>query len=252
MLDHEDTAPRREVLEIERRTGLRGFTLIEMAVAIFVIALLLGSFLVPLTTQVEQRQIGDMEKNLSEMRDALLGFAIANGYLPCPDTGTNGSENAGATTCSTITSNVACGRLPYVTLGVPNSDVWGNRLTYCVNELFARRGAGSTFTLSTVGTDIRICPTAATCASAPISSTAIFGIIAHGRNGYGATNLSTGSSNPAAPHADERENYDNNDRDIVWRIRTADGSAAGEFDDVVVWLPRYTLFNRMVAAGKLP
>jgi len=30
------------------------------------------------------------------------------------------------------------------------------------------------------------------------------------------------------------------------------GSTAGEFDDVVTWLGKYTLFNRMVAAGKLP
>jgi hypothetical protein len=30
------------------------------------------------------------------------------------------------------------------------------------------------------------------------------------------------------------------------------GSTAGEFDDVVTWLGRYSLYNRMVSAGKLP
>jgi len=30
------------------------------------------------------------------------------------------------------------------------------------------------------------------------------------------------------------------------------GSTSGEFDDVVVWIPKTTLFNRMVAASKLP
>lgn len=229
-----------------------GFSLIEVAVVMFILVLLLGSILVPLSAQVEQRQVGDTQKALEEIRDALLGFAVANGYLPCPDTGTNGSENAGATACSTITSNVACGRIPHVTLGVSNSDLWGNRITYCVNEQFARRGSGNTFALTTTGTDIRICSTAATCSSSPISTSAAFAVVSHGSNGYGATNLNTGSANPAAPHADERENYDNNDRDIVWRVRTTTDSAAGEFDDIVVWLTRYSLFNRMVAAGKLP
>ena len=26
----------------------------------------------------------------------------------------------------------------------------------------------------------------------------------------------------------------------------------GEFDDIVVWIPPYVLFNRMIAAGRLP
>ena len=33
---------------------------------------------------------------------------------------------------------------------------------------------------------------------------------------------------------------------------TSAGGAGGEFDDIVVWVSRYTLLNRMVAAGKLP
>lgn len=231
----------------------RGFTLIEIAVAIFIIALLLGSLLVPLTTQVEERQVSETEKTLGEIRDALLGFAIANGYLPCPDTGTNGTENLSGSGCGTITAGIACGRFPHGNLGFANSDLWGNRLTYCVNELFARRGAGLTFTLSTPGNDIYICTTSG-CGTT-VSTTAVAVILSHGRNGYGARNLATGNQNSCPPEGcsnDEQENFDNNDRNIVWRARTASGAAAGEFDDVVVWLPRYTLFNRMVAAGKLP
>jgi prepilin-type N-terminal cleavage/methylation domain-containing protein len=229
-----------------------GFSLIEMAVVLFVITLLIGSLLVPLSTQVEQRQVSETEKALAEIREALLGFAVANGYLPCPDTGTNGLENINAGTgfCNTITVNVACGRLPHATLGVANSDVWGNRFTYCVNEQFARRAPAALFSLSTTGTDVNICANQA-CGT-PISTSAVLAVVSHGRNGWGAINLATGAQNPAAPQLDEQENYDNNDRFIVWRTRTAAGATAGEFDDIVVWLPRFTLFNRMVAAGKLP
>jgi prepilin-type N-terminal cleavage/methylation domain-containing protein len=230
----------------------RGFSLIEMAVVLFVITLLIGSLLVPLGTQVEQRQIGETEKALQEIREALLGFSVANGYLPCPDTGTNGAENVTVATglCTTITANIACGRVPHATLGVANSDVWGNRFTYCINEQFARRAPAATFSLSTAGTDISICTTAA-CGTA-ISTSAVLAVVSHGKNGFGGINLGTGAQNPAAPHADEQENYDNNDRFIVWRTRTGTGATAGEFDDIVVWLPRFTLFNRMVAAARLP
>jgi prepilin-type N-terminal cleavage/methylation domain-containing protein len=229
-----------------------GFSLIEMAVVLFVITLLIGSLLVPLSTQVEQRQVSETEKALAEIREALLGFAVANGYLPCPDTGTNGLENINAGTgfCNTITVNVACGRLPHATLGVANSDVWGNRFTYCINEQFARRAPAALFSLSTAGTDVNICANQA-CGT-PISTSAVLAVVSHGRNGFGAINLASGAQNPAAPHVDEQENYDNNDRFIVWRTRTTAGATAGEFDDIVAWLPRFTLFNRMVAAGKLP
>ena len=46
-----------------------GFSLIEVAVVLFIIVLLLGSILVPLTTQVEQKQISDTQKTLDEIRE---------------------------------------------------------------------------------------------------------------------------------------------------------------------------------------
>ena len=59
----------------------RGFTLIEMAVAVFIITLLLGSILVPLTTQVEQRQISDTQKALEEIKEALDRIRSSHGRL---------------------------------------------------------------------------------------------------------------------------------------------------------------------------
>ena len=72
-----------------------GFTLVELAISIFIIALLLGSILVPLSTQVEQRQLTETQKTMEEIRDALLGFAATNGYLPCPDLQVGGTPNDG-------------------------------------------------------------------------------------------------------------------------------------------------------------
>ncbi len=230
----------------------RGFSLIEVAVVMFIIVLLLGSILIPLTTQVEQRQISDTQKTLDEIREALLGFALTNGYLPCPDTGTNGTENVSGGACTTITGGVAIGRLPHLNLGLGNADLWSNRYTYAVNAVYAQRSPATPFTLAGGGNDVQICATAACVASAKLSTTAVFAVVSHGKNGFGAVSYATNATNPGSASADEQENYDNNDANIVSRVRFTGGAAASEFDDIVVWLSKYTLFNRMVSAGKLP
>jgi prepilin-type N-terminal cleavage/methylation domain-containing protein len=235
-----------------------GFTLIEMAVAVFIIALLLSSILVPLTTQVEQRQISDTQKLLDEVKEVLIGFALVNGYLPCPDkttAGGAGTENdgvedvtAGTGMCVSATGE---GNLPWVTLGVANSDVWGNRLRYRVAAGFAQRGPAALFTLASTST-IEICTTSA-CASrlTVVNDGPPAVILSHGKNGFGARSATSGNLNPNPASADEVAN-NNADMTFVSRAISATGAAAGEFDDVVVWVPKTTLFNRMVAAGKLP
>ncbi len=231
--------------------GTRGFTLIELAVALFVIVLVLGSLLVPLTTQVEQRQISDTEKTLQEIREALIGYAVSKGNLPCPDTGTNGAENinAGTGLCNTIVGGIAAGRLPYADLGLGNSDLWGNRFTYVVNEVYARRSPATPFALAATGTDVRVCTTQA--CTTTLSTTAVFAILSHGKNGFGAVNFTSGATNPASGSVDEQDNY-GTDADVVYRPHFTGGTTASEFDDIVVWLSKYTLFNRMVSGGKLP
>ncbi|MFN7087124.1 MAG: type II secretion system protein [Burkholderiales bacterium] len=230
----------------------RGFTLIELAVAIFVVTLLLGSILVPLATQVEQKQISDTQKTLEEIKETLIGHAIAYGYLPCPDTDNDGLENvnAGSGQCSSIVSSIAAGNLPWQTLGVASADIWGNRFGYVMREEYARRAPAVSFGLNTTAPNVRVCPAAAACGTS-LTSSAVAAVLSFGKNGYGATNGSTGASNPNPASADELENV-NGDRTLVSRVITPATAPAGEFDDIVIWLPRYILLNRMVSAGKLP
>jgi hypothetical protein len=51
--------------------------------------------------------------------------------------------------------------------------------------------------------------------------------------------------------ANEIENA-NGDDNFVSRDRSPSDSAAGEFDDIVLWLSPHVLKQRMVAAGRLP
>lgn len=239
---------------------IRGFTLVEIAIAIFIITILLGSILVPLTTQVEQRQVSETQKMLEDIKEALIGHALAKGYLPCPDRtsggagGANDTANDGVEDYGNPTpgrcfgTGTASGNVPWATLGFGVSDPWGNRFRYRVHRDYADRPpfAGAPFNLSTTsGLVVK-----ASGLGANLTDAAVVVIISHGRNGLGAMSAQTNAANPIPTSMDETGNYSGGP--FVSRVHTPAGSTPGEFDDIVTWLGRYTLFNRMVAAGKLP
>ncbi|MGH8604903.1 MAG: type II secretion system protein, partial [Gammaproteobacteria bacterium] len=86
-------------------------------------------------------------------------------------------------------------------------------------------------------------------------------VVSTGPNGLGGTDLSGNVIPPPAPSAtDERDNLPAiglNPGQFVLRPYFDDAPAgcvdpACNFDDLVVWLSTPILFNRMVAAGRLP
>lgn len=235
----------------------RGFTLIELAVALFIVTLLLGSILIPLASQVEQRQISETQKKHDEIREALIGFAVANGHLPCPAvSANNGQESARAAgVCA-----ARVGFLPWQALGVSNSDAWGRLYRYSVTPAFTNNSTAPTPAFTTATTaDIAVNTRDNTGALANLASAGAVPaiIISHGRNGYGATS-EQGIAAGAPPggwgaHADENSNATGSTT-FVNRTQQAPGTsgAGGEFDDIVTWLPRYILISRMISAGKIP
>jgi type II secretory pathway pseudopilin PulG len=104
-----------------------GFSLVELAIGLVIVATLLSTLLIPLARQIEQRRTAETQRLLSEAREALLTFAAVNRRLPCPATATsNGAEvfdTGGAAT------NGECafesGFLPAATLGLSAVDPQG-------------------------------------------------------------------------------------------------------------------------------
>jgi len=245
-----------------------GFTLVELAIAIFIIALLLGSILVPLTTQVEQRQVSETQKTLEEIRESLIGFAVANSYLPCPDTTGDGVSDPAVPGVVPGACLDAEGFLPWVTLNTGQGDVWGNRFRYRISPEFTNTPVTS---CNLTDGRINLCKSGAitvrtrdaTKNNPILASNVVAVIISHGRNGYGAT-ATDGTARALVPaqNVDELLNANPPGTTFLSRPPTAisavcnDGPPTGqphcEFDDIVVSLSRFTLFNRMVAAGKLP
>jgi prepilin-type N-terminal cleavage/methylation domain-containing protein len=256
----------------------RGFTLLEVAVVVLVITLLLGSLLVPLTSQVDQRKTSDTQKSLDEAREALIGFAMSNGRLPCPDTNGDGLEDARTVADAAsdgCASGVYVGWLPWGTLGVAQTDAWGNRFKYRVTNEFTRRTGDPTAVApcAPTGADPNSCTleltdsgniqvNVSTKSGVSMATNVPAVVISFGKNGYGATS-GDGTAQPAPPagNLDEIANATATTTTFLSRSMSAPSSTCSdsavgqpfcEFDDLVVWVPTGILFNRMVAAGKLP
>ena len=103
-----------------RKTGA-GFTLIEIAVSLFILTLVISALLGPMAVQIEERQVREAERTMNEMLEALVGYAVTQTppHLPCPDrtsggvgtatdTATDGIEdfNTGTGACAVTDGNI--------------------------------------------------------------------------------------------------------------------------------------------------
>lgn len=222
-----------------------GFTLLEMAIVLVIVGLLLGGLLGPLSVQIEQRRSEETRVILEEAKDALVGYAVANKFLPCPDSSAvpNGAEGArsGVHECSVLE-----GVLPWQALGVRAVDSWGRYIRYRVSTNFTNNV--NYFGISDTG-NIRV-----NSDTGILTTNAIAVLISHGPNGLGGINTiqaSPANRMPAPTSVDELENSNGLNAIYISHVPTSVGSA-NEFDDSVNWISANILVNRMVAAGQLP
>lgn len=199
-----------------------GFTLMEVAVVLVIVALLLGGMWLPLAAQQDLRQIAETQRLLMEARDALIGYAAMaqpRPHLPCPDTDGDGVENRLGSGCQE-----AEGDLPWVDLGVGREDSWGSRLRYRASSAFTDASTGISLMASG---DLTLCADA-DC-NQKIADKLVAVVFSRGKN-----------------KAAEEKNNDPKDKLFVSR------PAGGDFDDLVAWLPSPLLFHRLIGAGRLP
>lgn len=252
--------------------SLHGFSLVEMAVVLVILSLILAGVLGPLRTQLEARGIQKTRDHLQQIADAILGYAVANGRLPCPDTDT-AINNAGYGISEDLEAPpaacVAQGFVPGATLGVDQLDAWGNRIRYRITTgdfLVAENGNGCAASDGNLDLcddgNIIIQSRRANKATLDLTNTAPAVLVSNGPNKSGARR-GDGAVLPLDPlsGADETQNANNNT--LTFRSRdytpgqngcsdSVVGTAFCAFDDVVVWISPYVLKARMVQAGRLP
>ncbi|MGB5082482.1 MAG: prepilin-type N-terminal cleavage/methylation domain-containing protein [Burkholderiales bacterium] len=262
-----------------REARQRGFTLAEVAIVVLIVGLLLGGLLGTYSSQVELSRIAETRRTLETARDALIGFAAANGRLPCPaNAASNGAEAVSVLPPPTCNVSVApeqqgVGFLPAATLGLTPIDsqgflidAWGSRVRYAVTN------DNGLFTFTTQGqmraqlidlnpgtpqqTLLRICTTAAppnaiafpgtnnaACSGigTTLTNSAVAVIFSVGKNGV------VGGTGVAGVGLDEQANL-NSDRVFISHDSIPPPSA-NEFDDIVVWLSPSILYNRVLSGG---
>lgn len=210
----------------------KGFTLTELAIVLVIMSLLIGGMLVPLSAQRDIQKASETQKQLSEIKEALFGFAIINGRLPCPTTQTDpANANYGIEDAACVSVE---GYLPWKTLGVPETDAWGTIRSASSDPYTgywryrADNSFSAVFVLGTPTTSALLVQDAAgndltQVANSPVAVIYSTGpdLVANGRNATLDTTYQAGERSPI-------------------------------FDDVTLWIGRPILLNRLVTAGRLP
>lgn len=232
-----------------RLTFARGFTLTEMAVVLVIVALLIAGMMLPLSAQQDIRARQETERTLKDVQEALLGFAVTNGRLPCPaNLASNGFETPVGGVCACVSPDCF---LPAATLGIApiNAvgqalDGWQNPIRYAVtsaNTSAFTTGSGMKNAWGSLAPDLQICATGA-CAN-QLASNAVAVIWSTGRNAFQG---GTSADEIENPNLNTGANPDPTANRFVSR------TSGDDFDDVVVWLSPNILYNRMITTGKLP
>lgn len=243
------------------RTHQPGFSLVEMAIVLMIVAILMAALVPTLSGQMDQKSRSETRKKLEEVKEALIGYAVMNGRLPCPASAiSNGAESfsAGGDTSNGNCSNFYDGFVPAATLGISGLDNkgyvvdgWNFPIHYAVTDKNSKaftKNNGMRDNFSALAPDLLVCATA----SATNSSCSVAGSSLTSSPGVPVVIYSTGANGGVSgTSADETENPNLNPASKIDRVFVSHENTA-DFDDLVIWLSQNTLFNRMIAAGKLP
>ena len=234
-------------------------------IALVIVAVLAAGLAVPLAAQVQLRRHEETRRLLDEARDALLGFAVAHGRLPCPALPESlGLESfaAGGDAGNGRCASFHGGYLPAAALGLAGldaqgfaRDAWGserNRVRYAVHggtiagveHALTRANGLQMAGLAALGAAshyLYVCTSGAAAgtdcgpAANQLTRRAAFLLLSAGPNG---------ALVPAAA-SDEARNLDG---DAVFVAR----EPGPDFDDLLLWGAIHQLVNRMLVAGRLP
>lgn len=220
-----------------------GFSLLELAIVLAILGILMSGVLVAISETTENTRRSQTRQQLESLREALYGFAQANGRLPCPALESSGGREAPGPTFDSVDGGDCeslSGFIPAATMGFSGAvnddglltDAWNRPIRYAVGHVSLTDSA-SLATLYTPGS-------LATSSLLTIND----GDSAVITDRATTVILSTGANAPLPPAEDE-----NTDNDSFF-VSTAYSDE--NFDDLILWMSPYILYNRLISAGRLP
>ncbi len=248
-----------------------GFSLIELAVVLVIIGLLLGGGIAALSATNEQARRSDAERQLADIRQALYGYALSEGRLPCPDANDDPPDGREDLNADGDDCLQGAGALPWVALGVGRRDPWGNVFGYRVEngvddpddssdscndpQNFAdptKSKQDPAFGLEDCA-DLKVDDGV----GGGIVNSAAAIVVSYGPQGGqvwtedGFVCPGAGSVPASGFSPEETDNCDDDQLFQAAEFRPAEADD-GRFDDMVIWLATPILKARMVEAGTLP
>lgn len=242
-----------------------GFTLVELSLVLLIVGLLLAGVLDGLGAYVRGRQLAEAEAALRDIETALIGYALRNRHLPCPDIDAPGGpghgleDRDGGGDCA-----ARVGFLPFRDLDLDAArDPWGRPYAYGVDADFADPAAP--FGLDTPADELLVVsagghPPGGCSAPCEEWAAAVAVFYSFGPNGYQGDaadysvhereNIWAGGVVGAGPGAPTGPASDPDD-EVYVRRAPADGGP-DRFDDLLHWIGPARLVARMVEAGRLP
>lgn len=196
-----------------------GFTLIELAVVLVIIAMIVGTSFVAFTNNINIVKTKQTREKLVAIEKALLAFVIENKRLPCPADGSLAQSNAsfgvedfnsGTSVCNSTapldTTNVVSGVVPVESLLLPYDymvDGWGRRISYAIDSRLGGEDIGTASFYETDETSLDVA-----IAEASIMPNVAYVIFSHGANGHGAW-LENGSARFSMDSDPSESEYEN-------------------------------------------
>ena len=250
----------------------RGVSLVELSIVLVILGIMLAAAVGPFQNVVHTRKVEETQRLLEQAREALLTFASAYGYLPCPADNTSGVELAAANHATGDCNGVWHGFLPAATIGFTPLDSrgyaldpWGadaGRIRYAIAQ-YTVGGVAMPFTrangmaaagvqsLGSAANLFHICgsgngvtPGVSCNTAQTLATNAVVVIWSVGRNG--------GAGGGTSMHEAENPHPTGGTADRIFVSRVHSDAAGTEFDDVVTWIPATTLVSRLTASGRLP
>jgi prepilin-type N-terminal cleavage/methylation domain-containing protein len=254
-----------------------GFSLIELAVALFIIGLLASMGIASFKAQMVNASIKATKGNQDTIKDALVTYLGKNRRLPCPDTDLDGIENR-TLQISTVPlvpdTTSPCvksfGLIPYQTLGLSKSvtiDGWDNFFAYQVsNTTPISTALNQDWSITTnfhEGNTGSITIQDRSPSLITASSNAVVVIISYGKDGLGSYTIK-GTQNALPDPTAQPDEYQNTapnpptvtfpanvffKREYSDSLKDLVNNPGGPFDDVVMVLSANDLLTPLIKDG---
>jgi prepilin-type N-terminal cleavage/methylation domain-containing protein len=209
-----------------RQIPCRGFTLLELAIVLLVIAVVTGMAAVSGISVLATARLTSTQLKMKTIDEVLMKYRIATGRLPCPGdltlapgASSYGVEaaNPGSCTGGTPSANFtgkgvtntsatgAEGAVPAVTLGLSPDmmlDGWGNKFRYAVDISMTATGAFASVNIGCTNGAI----TVNDASGNPRTTAAIYALVSSGASAHGAFGKGSAVTNTGSVNTNELTN----------------------------------------------